>query len=155
MDTIPSKGFGTLIFRRARNFWAALKLEEAKSKGSFSYKPHYSTVASQLGKTIPVRTHSQEYDVPCIFRNFQTFRRSRFYRQQDILWDTKVTQLTPSNRVLPSWEANSRSASQEIPHILCYSQVLWRVPDSLPLVPILSQFNPIHNPNPTLLEDPL
>jgi len=41
----------------------------------------------------PVRTHSQENDnLPCIFRNFQTLRRSRFYRQQDLPWDTKVTQ---------------------------------------------------------------
>jgi len=96
----------------------------------------------------PVRTHSQENDnLPCIFRNFQTLRRSRFYRQQDLPWDTKVTQLTPSTS--PSLEANSRSASQEIPHILCYSQVRCRVPNSLSLVPILSQINPIHNLNPT------
>jgi len=37
MGTIPSKGFGALIFGTARNFWAAVKMETAKSQGSFSY----------------------------------------------------------------------------------------------------------------------
>jgi hypothetical protein len=63
--------------------------------------------------------YSQEYDnVPCIFRNFQTCRRSRFYRQQDLPWDTKVTQLTLPTWVLPGKLIGTcRPAASQFRHI--------------------------------------
>jgi hypothetical protein len=55
-------------------------------------------------------------------------------------------QLTPTNSMQhsPSWEANSHSASQEIPHLLRNLKVHYHVHKSPSLILIISKMHPVH-----------
>jgi len=52
----------------------------------------------------------------------------------------------PTNSMLQntSLEANSHSATQEIPHLLWYVKIYYHICKCPPLVPILRQMHPVH-----------
>jgi hypothetical protein len=56
----------------------------------------------------------------------------------------EIKKLTPWNRVLPSWEANTSSYFQEIPYVLGNPKVHHRTDMRPPPVLILSQIHPVH-----------
>jgi hypothetical protein len=65
--------------------------------------------------------------------------------------DVYLAQRINSIKQSPSSEAKSLSAIQEILCLLWKPKVDFRVHNSLPLVPILSQFNPVHTLQPYFL----
>ena len=60
--------------------------------------------------------------------------------------------LTYSMEQSPYWKVKRFSASQEIPHILWNPNVHYHIHNSPPLVPILSQLDPVHTPTPHFLK---
>jgi hypothetical protein len=57
---------------------------------------------------------------------------------------TAMNPLTDSMVLSPPWEADNSSATQEIRRILCNLVMYYRIYNNPPLIPVLSQMNPVH-----------
>jgi len=55
----------------------------------------------------------------------------------------RILNVTNSTEQSPSWDANSHSANEEIPQLLCDLKANYRVYNNMPLAPTLSQMNPV------------
>jgi hypothetical protein len=64
------------------------------------------------------------------------------------IWLYQTYFLTYFMELSPSWEANRFSTSQEIPHILWYPKVHYRIHNCPPPVSILSHLDLLHTPHP-------
>jgi hypothetical protein len=70
--------------------------------------------------------------------------RLRKWQQSELLgWEHNQCHATNSTKPSPSWEATSRSATQEFISILWNSKAHRRVHKTLPPVPMLSQISPV------------
>ena len=66
-----------------------------------------------------------------------------------------TNQPTDSMEQMPSWQANSSSACQEIPCILSNPKIHYRIHKNQPPIPIPSEINPVHAFHPTFLRSVL
>ena len=84
---------------------------------------------------------------PCHYQSTSPVYSLTYHRHYTVsVSNLLIYLLTHSTEQSPSWEANSFSASQEIPRILWNPKFHYRSHTCPPPVPILSQLDPVYTP---------
>jgi len=118
-------------------------------KDLFSRTPNANNVRPVFKSTEPWqwrprtrRFSSNQRNLSHLFSNWSMSLNHRFLLQLHAFWNKHTYCMEQS----PSWEANWFSTSQEIPHILWYPKVHYRIHMCAAPIPILSQIDPVHVP---------
>jgi hypothetical protein len=110
--------------------WEAASCAATQELPKIVWKPKVHYRVHKSSPLVPIRSHiNQIHTTP--------FYISRIHLVLSITYSL-------THGVNPSWEAANSAATQEFSSILWNPKVHYRVDMSFPLVPILSQINPIH-----------